>query len=114
MSDPTLIVEVTRGYEWRLVWYFPDENDTGATFGDEGESTGQELFEQNAGYSAAKLTHGCERDKIGFYWNTEPQAKRAKTAINAAIKSARSKRPLPDWAIKAIAAGWKAPKGWKP
>lgn len=22
--------------------------------------------------------------------------------------------PLPDWAAKALAAGWKAPKGWKP
>lgn len=30
------------------------------------------------------------------------------------LEAHRSSKPYPEWAVKALTAGWKAPKGWKP
>jgi hypothetical protein len=51
---------------------------------------------------------------IGYGWRTEKLVIRALGEIKAAIKSARSSKPWPEWAIKARGAGWKPPKGWEP
>lgn len=34
--------------------------------------------------------------------------------LKNALARAHDATPWPDWAVKAQAAGWKAPKGWKP
>jgi hypothetical protein len=41
-------------------------------------------------------------------------AKRALSLANATLNSLADSKPWPQWAIDATAAGWKAPKGWKP
>lgn len=51
-------------------------------------------------------------------FETLTQARKALSVARAAQKQARleweQKRPWPEWAQKATAAGWKAPKGWTP
>jgi hypothetical protein len=37
-----------------------------------------------------------------------------KKALRVAKEVLKAKKPLPDWALKATAAGWKPPAGWKP
>lgn len=45
-----------------------------------------------------------------------PVLSTAESKTSAPKKRARTKveTPMPEWATAAIAAGWKAPKGWKP
>lgn len=50
-------------------------------------------------------------------FKSEKDGKRALRIINACRKLsalADESLPLPEWAIKAQAEGWKAPKGWTP
>ena len=61
------------------------------------------------------------RDNCGFYWDSVSAAKRAITKINAARKAdaaaqkaLKAGKPWPEWAVKAKAEGWRAPKGWVP
>lgn len=46
-----------------------------------------------------------------FVFDTRRDAERA---LNVAKAAKSRKGPMPEWALKATAAGWKAPKGWKP
>lgn len=66
------------------------------------------VAERIAAESGAATPRRC----YGFRWETRSQA----TAVLRQIKEAwrHRERPLPDWAKQALAAGWKAPKGWKP
>lgn len=48
----------------------------------------------------------------GFVWDNEAHAKKALKAIRVALKAGN--KPVPDWATKALAEGWKPPKNWKP
>lgn len=48
-----------------------------------------------------------------YFWETEAAAKRARAVCRAAAKHAHG-TVMPEWTIAALAAGWKAPKGWKP
>lgn len=47
-------------------------------------------------------------------WYTRSGASKALAAAKAALTIHRSAKPWPEWAKQALAAGWKAPKGWKP
>lgn len=51
------------------------------------------------------------RDHVGFYFDSATKAKDVLRLVNFALKQPRE---MPDWAKTALAAGWKAPKGWKP
>jgi hypothetical protein len=53
---------------------------------------------------------GCESDPTGFFWESMDEGKKALAIVKEVLKQ---ERPLPDWAKKALAAGWKPPKGWK-
>ena len=46
-----------------------------------------------------------------FYFETMVEAEKA---LNVALAAKKRQGPMPEWAIKAQAAGWKAPKGWHP
>jgi len=58
------------------------------------------------------------RATCGFEFESVSDVKRFLAAMRAAVKSAKSEYdsgvPWPEWAKQAQAAGWKAPKGWKP
>lgn len=58
---------------------------------------------------ANQSAEGRESDG-SFYWPTVRAARQALAAISLAVQSGK---PWPEWAIKAKAAGWKAPKRWK-
>jgi hypothetical protein len=55
-----------------------------------------------------------EVDSNGWYWETNTAARRALRVAREAIRMSRKDRSLPEWAAKALANGWKMPKGWKP
>lgn len=61
------------------------------------------------------------RNLYGFYWNTEAQARKVLSKVKAALKAdaaaqkaLKAGKPWPEWAVKAKAEGWRAPKGWVP
>ena len=72
-----------------------------------------ELWDVIKANLTASKTDGVQRDSTGYYWDSPRLARSALRAIRAALRDKTSK-PWPDWAIAASAAGWKAPKGWKP
>jgi len=49
-------------------------------------------------------------DTYGAYWESKKQAQ---AALRVAKEALKQERPLPDWAQKALEAGWTPPKGWK-
>jgi hypothetical protein len=66
-------------------------------------------------FIAAEPFCDCGRGTRGeLRFSSERRAKQAKSAANAALLADRDGRQWPDWAVKAYASGWKAPKGWKP
>lgn len=86
-------------------------------------SEGWSFFEYLAVEIAAKKWVTADPDTVtmdiaGFSFESSSIAKRFFAAMKAAQKSARSDydsdAPWPEWAKQARAAGWKAPKGWKP
>jgi hypothetical protein len=116
MKSPKLIVNNQRGLV-RLAWLIPDMQDIGGNLGDvapKDVDDRDERVELEAMHKAALLTAGAQKDRDGFHWPSERAARSALSSINAAARAARAGKPWPDWAIKARAAGWKPPKGWKP
>ena len=112
MKDRLVIEEERRGYRWRICWYFPEAGDIGAQLGDGHPHAGTDEHDiaSRAAFEASEVTV----ESSGYFWDTKAQATTAMRAANAALKVARSKIPLPEWAKQALAAGWKMPKGWKP
>lgn len=117
MSD-RLVIEETGGV-WRIVWELEDEGDIGAALG-ESQYTERDLagatggdWEHIKATLAVAATDGVERDSNGYFWETYRGATAALRAAKAALRD-KSGKPLPEWAVKALAAGWKAPKGWAP
>lgn len=104
--------------QWRLAWYLSEDDDFGACLGDDGvpdrrpEPRGD--YEHYLATWVAARTRGVQQDSDGLYWESKTQAQAALRAVNAGLKAARDARPLPDWAREALAAGWRAPKGWQP
>jgi len=118
-SEKLIVDECPEGYY--LVWYFPEEEDTGGFLGDADYAEGslskaktQEERETIAAHFAVKGLCDFKSSSYGFIFESKSKAKAALTAANAAIKVQRSEKPWPEWAKTALAAGWKAPKGWKP
>ena len=120
MSEGTLALYDLDPYIYRLAWYFEDEGDFGGVLGDGKKYTERDL-EKAKGEDrelvlaeiTAQQTENVQRDDRGYFWESKKDALGALRACKAAIKNDTG-APWPEWAIKAQAAGWKAPKGWKP
>jgi|APFre7841882654_1041346.scaffolds.fasta_scaffold191425_1 hypothetical protein len=124
-TDRLDIVDGSRGL-WQIKWFLvDDDNDFGAILG-EVEYTFEEVAQAEpddwehrmATYVAGK-SKGVERCSggLGYGWESLKDAKAALTQIRAALKGGMKeapKKPWPQWALEAKAAGWKAPKGWTP
>ena len=57
------------------------------------------------------------RESFALHFESQSQAKKLLTAMNAARKKIRAEFDgveWPEWTKAALAAGWKAPMGWKP
>jgi hypothetical protein len=114
MADRLIVFEGQNVY--RIGWYLEEEEDMGATLG---ELDVSDIPESEWDYKMAVKTiislPDIEKDIYGFYWETKSQATKVLKIIKTATTTyKKSKGELPDWAKKALAAGWKPPKGWKP
>jgi len=105
--------------DYPIAWYFPDEGEFGAYIGEcespeEGEESDESKkarWEIMVADTAAK-PFSCGKGPYGYSFESEKQAKLALIACNTALLNGGA--PMPDWAVKATAAKWKPPKGWKP
>lgn len=105
---------------YRITWFLADDGDHGADLGDGDEYTDADLADalgddrpHIVACMAAAKSDGVERDRRGYFWESHRDAATALRACNIAIKNDGGP-PWPEWATKAAAEGWKAPKGWKP
>ena len=131
MADRLLVLDARReGY--CIGWWLEEDDDIGATIGDgydyktfSDEAIREKTEEDDrlhniAGRTLEKLSKdpkwsvGMTRDHEGFRFDSRAKAREALRLIKAEFKAFESKTPYPEWAVKALAAGWKAPKGWKP
>lgn len=107
-------------YSYGLAWF--DEDGEGLRFGEDAEveqlsrpPADRELAEHWHAYEAARKIAGCNPTQRGaLLWESMAQATAARAAARAAVKVAASEVPWPEWAKLALAAGWKAPRGWNP
>lgn len=112
MSKDRLVIESDR-YGYRIQWYIASMNDLGSVLGESPVITKvkaapeSEDWEHEVASVAVIGSKGIERDSVGYYWESRAHAQAALKAANAAIKN----RPLADWEKKALAEGWKPPKG---
>lgn len=117
MSD-TVTIESRDAYTYYLQWI---------TDGEEGACIGDELYDAAdlakadkdmrwfvaATIAVAGMKPKPERRKGGYGFEFDSKT-RAKEALRLAKAAKNHPYPMPEWATQAIAAGWKAPKGWKP
>jgi hypothetical protein len=111
MKDRLMVVDDRSVY--RIQWYLAEEGDMGATLG-EGtvpkvatSPPGSDDWQHEIASIAAGASDGVSRDCRGFFWETRAAASSALKATKAAMKN----QPLADWESKALAAGWKPPRG---
>lgn len=110
-----------------IAWVF--DGDAGGALGDPtytqadlvkaaADPTGDDWDHVKATITASK-TVGVERIRARYahttcyVWPNRKLANAALRAIRAALKD-KGDKPWPEWAVKAKAAGWTAPKGWTP
>lgn len=104
----------TVGDVYCLQWFFPEEEG-----GFLGEFVPDDL-EEKAGYEAClKVIVELEPKQLAgtkphFWFERLRDAKSALLLVNSAMMSAKENKTWPDWALIAVANGWKVPKGWKP
>lgn len=109
------------GGRYRIAWYFPSIDDIGAHLGDRDniprsditDEEKREVWEMETADKAVAPFSSLRNGYSGFEFESERVAKQALAAANAALNMG-SDTPMPDWAVKATAAGWKSPNGWKP
>ena len=121
VEDKLIVVEDEYGVGYRIQWklaeYDVDWGDMGAVIGEGGldgildtqpENT-EDTFES---WIAEKICKdaGVEIDASGFHWESKAAASKMLKVINEATKQ---KKPIPEWARKALEAGWTPPKSWK-
>ncbi len=118
-----IVIDDSSAYTYRLVWYLAETNDYGGYVGENYKEYTMKDVEKEKNFEEkeviladviAKKSAGVEKDDRSYYWESLSAAKKALCAVNAALKSLRSEKPWPEWAIQAQSAGWKPPKGWRP
>ena len=101
---------------WSLHWVL--EDDLGGILGDLHSGTTEDVEPSDVGSedhecwraAMAASPFAKERRKYhGFVFKDEKTCKAAQQAADAAIRN----KPIEEWEAKALAAGWKPPKGWK-
>lgn len=124
MAKDKLIVAEVHGV-YVIGWFLAEEGELGAYLGDDVstlEDVNKAAPEDHEAVLAQYLAHKLWDSTVQrgssfgkhFFWETESQAKKALREIRANMEAFASKKPWPEWALKAKEAGWKPPKGWKP
>ncbi len=101
----------------RIAWLVDD--DIGAVTGDrvlkdnpnDTDEDRKSTWEMMTADNAVRSFAGG-KNSGGFYFSTRKQAQLAMLAANESLLNGGA--PMPQWAVSALAAGWKPPKGWKP
>lgn len=111
------LVTVYENYRFYVQWELDGGDDMGAVLGEGGSKdhsgpppTERGNWEHWTATKTLSQLPGVEHDSKGFFFDSKSAADKARAAANLAMKQDRE---LPDWAKTALAAGWKAPKGWK-
>jgi hypothetical protein len=111
------LVLVDKAYHFSIKWYLAEEHDFGATLGEDSRPPSSKPpadrgdWEHWAANKALwEMQPRPRRNKEGFYWDTRAEAMRALAVVKEVMKQGR---PMPEWAQKALAEGWKPPKGWR-
>ena len=100
---------------YRIGWYLPDDEDMGMTLGEDLSDIAQcDDKEHKAATQAIEAWDDVELDGDGYYWESKSKAQAALRVAKQAVEELSSTTPMPEWAKQALAAGWKAPKGWRP
>ena len=124
MAKDRLVIDSGR-HCWRISWLLAEDRDIGGSLGQadkDGRGSAPADRDDWGHWAASKAVREAPveagrpdgRDTIGFYWKSKAGVQAAMRIVKAALKAGQDARPLPGWAKQAIAAGWKAPKGWKP
>lgn len=119
MAKDKLMV-VKNDYDYQLQWWLAEDDDMGLTIGELRESDlGPEPQDREEWENWVAHRIAAESDDVlsrqdgeAFLWDSQRAVKAALAQIKLAWKT--KVRELPEWAKTALAAGWKAPKGWKP
>ena len=121
MSIPKIdIFETRTGYVIRWIIDGDDGGDIGEGQQPDEIPTANEMGERDSwiAHQAAKPFAESGKAKYeGFTFESASKATAAVRAIRAAFRAdlaAQQGAPWPQWAITAKAAGWTAPRGWKP
>lgn len=101
-----------------VAWFLADECDGGARLGDGYSGRSRPPPENREDYEcwlSERVAYEIAADAYvpgrGVYlWDSRTEASRVLRVINERLKQPRD---LPDWAKKALAEGWKPPKGWQ-
>jgi hypothetical protein len=131
MSDKLVVDEI--GGEWRIAWFLEEDGDYGSVLGEhtykQADLDAAKDTEDREDIAATLAVQALKPERSGpnshagysgaFYWESQAAAKKALAVANAAIKADKLRAEKnhvgwPEWALTALANGWKAPKGWKP
>jgi hypothetical protein len=94
MKDKLVIFD--KGDVWRIGWYLADEQDMGATLGEDADSMNCGDDDHDAATNAIIYVDGArQHDVDGWYWETKAAAKNALSVANAAIKALKTSKNGP-------------------
>jgi len=105
---------------FRIRWIDPEDGEEGGAVGDARDeykkapdpNKDRDAWEVYIVETALKdLDPKPEFDLEGYFWDNKREAHAAFRIAKAALEQ---EKPMPDWAKKAVAEGWKPPRGWKP
>lgn len=130
-KDKLVVTDWQHGYA--IFWWLDDGDDYGASIGEQ-QGRGWEKFlegcrEDRLSLLDARTWWECERIAAedaangyalkgsSFVWDSRNRAEKclrdARRFAKIYVESDGAKA-WPEWAQKALAAGWKPPRGWKP
>lgn len=113
-GDDDMVLSVTDERDgYCLAWC--DDDGPGLYLGESDGHLDESAGEHRAAVEAASAIGNPTRGEYRrLCWDSLTSARKALAAAKAAVRAFHDGAPMPDWALKAIAEGWKPPRGWKP
>jgi hypothetical protein len=97
---------------WQIGWFLAEEQDFGLMLGCEKSRTRDETSAAtNAILALPKGLLPRELTALEWTWDSKSAAQKALRVAKEAVRLHGGKKPMPEWAICAVAAGWKPPTG---
>lgn len=107
-----------RGYVYKIGWYDPAEAMFGLMLAN-AQIADRDADDTNLASEVCKDyfdKYSMYLPRVGsdYEFDDKRDAQACLRIINAKLHYAKKSKPIPDWAEKALAAGWSPPKGWEP